>query len=102
VNHLESQIQEANSSSGGAHEERYAVVCVKNDAANTILEEVEISRAMFEIYEGGIVSFTNDYTVPILISGITALQFMHQGEAYIVSSSVISPSNGSLNCLLFT
>ncbi|EKM82852.1 hypothetical protein AGABI1DRAFT_125317 [Agaricus bisporus var. burnettii JB137-S8] len=49
----------------GAQEERYAVICVKTDAANIILEEVEVSRAMFEVYEGGI--------------------FMHQGEAYIVT-----------------
>lgn len=61
MGHLERQIQETNIFSGGAQEERYAVVCVKTDAANIVLEEVEVSRAMFEIYEGGIVCFTNYY-----------------------------------------
>lgn len=41
---------------GGTQEDKYAVVLVKSNAPDTILEEVEVSRAMFEIYEGGIVS----------------------------------------------
>ncbi|KXN90485.1 Putative ATP-dependent helicase HRQ1 [Leucoagaricus sp. SymC.cos] len=52
----------------GVQEEKYMVVAMKNDAADTVLEEVEVSRAMFEIYEGGV--------------------FMHQGVAYIVARQV--------------
>ncbi|KAF5358075.1 hypothetical protein D9756_001743 [Leucocoprinus leucothites] len=48
----------------GAQEEKYVVVVMKKNAPNTILEEVELSRALFEIYEGGV--------------------FMHQGVAYII------------------
>ncbi|KAJ3572806.1 hypothetical protein NP233_g2842 [Leucocoprinus birnbaumii] len=48
----------------GAQEEKYVVVAMKKDAADIILEEVELSRALFEIYEGGV--------------------FMHQGVAYII------------------
>ncbi|RDB21503.1 ATP-dependent helicase hrq1 [Hypsizygus marmoreus] len=49
----------------GAQEENYAVVNVtKMSQAGSILEEVEISRAMFEVYEGGV--------------------FMHQGLTFIV------------------
>ena len=44
----------------GAEEERYCVIDIsrvgKPDGSPRILEEVEISRALFEIYEGGIVS----------------------------------------------
>lgn len=42
-----------NPASGGALEEKYTVV---NVTKSTILEEVEVSRAMFELYEGGVVS----------------------------------------------
>lgn len=42
-----------NPGSGGALEEKYTVVNVTN---SSILEEVEVSRAMFELYEGGVVS----------------------------------------------
>ncbi|KAF8630367.1 hypothetical protein AX15_002931 [Amanita polypyramis BW_CC] len=52
----------------GAREEKYTVVVVrkgnKQRSAGKILEEVEESRAMFEVYEGGV--------------------FMHQGITYIV------------------
>ena len=37
-------------------EEKYMVVELHNDGRVTQLEEVEVSRAMFEIYEGGVVS----------------------------------------------
>jgi DEAD/DEAH box helicase domain-containing protein len=37
----------------GVEEEKYAIVDI---AKGTILEEVEISRALFEIYEGAVVS----------------------------------------------
>ncbi|KAF5386879.1 hypothetical protein D9615_001687 [Tricholomella constricta] len=52
----------------GAQEEKYAVVNITNfgqsGSSGSILEEVEISRAMFEVYEGGV--------------------FMHQGLTFIV------------------
>ncbi|GLB35145.1 putative DNA replication factor CDT1 like [Lyophyllum shimeji] len=49
----------------GAQEEKYAVVKVKKPGqAGVILEEIEVSRAMFEVYEGGV--------------------FMHQGMTFIV------------------
>lgn len=41
--------------SGGAQEEKYVVVDVSK-TSNSIIEELEISRAMFEVYEGGVVS----------------------------------------------
>jgi DEAD/DEAH box helicase domain-containing protein len=41
---------------GGVEEEKYMVVETHSDGRLTQLEEVEISRAMFEIYEGGVVS----------------------------------------------
>ncbi|KAF8644124.1 hypothetical protein AX16_008653 [Volvariella volvacea WC 439] len=53
----------------GVLEERYSVILVSNEdrlhTGTAILEEVEVSRAMFELYEGGV--------------------FMHQGEPYIVT-----------------
>ncbi|PFH49106.1 hypothetical protein AMATHDRAFT_76387 [Amanita thiersii Skay4041] len=52
----------------GAQEEKYAVVVVpdtgKSKGSARILEEVEVSRALFELYEGGV--------------------FMHQGRTFIV------------------
>ncbi|KAF9456135.1 P-loop containing nucleoside triphosphate hydrolase protein [Collybia nuda] len=47
----------------GTQEEKYAVVEV-TETSTSLIEEVEISRAMFEIYEGGV--------------------FLHQGLAFIV------------------
>ena len=50
----------AKSFQGGAQEEKYAIVLVKNGkicGGTKILEEVEDSRAIFELYEGGVVSF---------------------------------------------
>lgn len=45
---------------GGAQEERYIVTDItKADSSGmTIIEEVEVSRAMFELYEGGIVGLS--------------------------------------------
>ena len=43
---------------GGAHEETYAVVEIRGSQpqeAAYMLEEVEYSRALFELYEGGVV-----------------------------------------------
>ncbi|KAF9452846.1 DEAD/H helicase [Macrolepiota fuliginosa MF-IS2] len=48
----------------GVQQESYVLAVMRNGAPDTILEEVEVSRAMFEVYEGGV--------------------FMHQGVAYIV------------------
>ena len=48
-----------NSAIGGAQEETYVVAEVKHDEtqqATYVLEEVEFSRALFELYEGGVVS----------------------------------------------
>ena len=46
---------------GGAQEEKYTVVLVSSGSGRgpniqKILEEIEESRAMFEVYEGGVVS----------------------------------------------
>jgi DEAD/DEAH box helicase domain-containing protein len=43
----------------GAQEEKYTVVDVTKRLGGSanIIEEVEISRALFELYEGGVVSF---------------------------------------------
>jgi len=44
---------------GGAQEETYVVAEVKHDEtqqATYVLEEIEFSRALFELYEGGVVS----------------------------------------------
>ena len=41
---------------GGVQEEKYAVVDVTKDTYPVIIEETEVSRALFEIYEGGVVS----------------------------------------------
>ncbi|KAK7043795.1 ATP-dependent 3'-5' DNA helicase [Paramarasmius palmivorus] len=48
---------------GGAMEDKYVLVDIGGPSRN-ILEEIEISRALFEVYEGGI--------------------FLHQGKTYIV------------------
>ncbi|KAK2467067.1 hypothetical protein APHAL10511_001325 [Amanita phalloides] len=48
----------------GVQEEKYTVVEVKREDKVEILEEIEESRAMFEVYEGGV--------------------FLHQGVTYVV------------------
>ncbi|KAL4255986.1 P-loop containing nucleoside triphosphate hydrolase protein [Pleurotus pulmonarius] len=48
----------------GVQEEKYAVVDVTKDTYPVIIEEIEVSRALFEIYEGGV--------------------FIHQGLTFIV------------------
>ncbi|KAG6832721.1 hypothetical protein H0H92_012293 [Tricholoma furcatifolium] len=55
---------------GGAQEEKYAVVNVTKSTQScrtgSILEEVELSRAMFEVYEGGVCRFRlSDYTFKV-------------------------------------
>jgi DEAD/DEAH box helicase domain-containing protein len=43
---------------GGAQEEKYMVVEVRDDAiqqSTHVLEDIEFSRALFELYEGGVV-----------------------------------------------
>jgi len=42
---------------GGAQEETYTVVELRGNQFPRILEEVEYSRALFELYEGGVVCF---------------------------------------------
>lgn len=41
------------------------VVEMHNDGRITQLEEVEVSRAMFEVYEGGVVSLLDSQPAPI-------------------------------------
>ncbi|KAH7919907.1 P-loop containing nucleoside triphosphate hydrolase protein [Leucogyrophana mollusca] len=48
----------------GAEEDKYTVVDISSSSGPKILEELEVSRALFEIYEGGV--------------------FMHQGLTFIV------------------
>lgn len=71
----------------GAQEEKYTVIDVtKQSGGNaSIIEEVEISRALFELYEGGVVCHFNCLLIdaPFLLSSL--LQFIHQGLTYIVS-----------------
>jgi DEAD/DEAH box helicase domain-containing protein len=45
----------------GAQEEKYTVVDVTKQSGGSanIIEEVEISRALFELYEGGVVRVFN-------------------------------------------
>jgi len=70
---------------GGVHEETYAVVEIRGDypqEAAYILEEVECSRALFELYEGGVVCITLSYSQH---GSYPEKKFMHQGETFIVS-----------------
>lgn len=57
---------------GGAQEEKYTIVVVNSGSGRNvgkILEEVEESRAMFEVYEGGVVSACLVYN-PIKIDNV--------------------------------
>jgi DEAD/DEAH box helicase domain-containing protein len=74
---------------GGIQEDKYAVVDVTRvdiGRAPSILEEVEVSRAMFEVYEGGVVR--TDLWEPTLDAD-RLYQFMHQGLTFIVCFSAI-------------
>lgn len=55
----------------GVEEEKYTVVDIsrigKQNGAAKILEEIEISRALFEIYEGGVVCHLECHYRDILI-----------------------------------
>jgi hypothetical protein len=51
---------------GAIDEEKYAVIDVSKGRGSRILEEVEIERALYEVYEGGVVSLS------ILCSNIKA------------------------------
>lgn len=71
----------------GAEEEKYSVIDVTkvdNPGGQAfILEEVEISRALFEIYEGGIVSrYRHSYFSKCFM--LQRVQFIHQGLTFIV------------------
>ena len=63
------------------------VVDVRKDengtSSSVMLEEVEFSRALFELYEGGVVS--NIWSFSECWAEVE-LQFMHQGVSYIVRS----------------
>lgn len=54
--------------------------------APSILEEVEVSRAMFEAYEGGVVRTHASEPAP---DSNMLYQFMHQGLTFIVRLSAI-------------
>ena len=73
----------------GAQEEKYAVVDVTRQSGGSanIIEEVEISRALFELYEGGVVCFINSFLIVCPIH--TPPQFIHQGLTYIVRKQVL-------------
>jgi hypothetical protein len=74
---------------GGIQEDKYAVVDVTRvdvGRAPSILEEVEVSRAMFEVYEGGVVC-TNLWAPASDTDRL--YQFMHQGLTFIVCLSAI-------------
>ena len=49
--------------SGSVQEEKYAVIDITKSQSGTILEELETSRAMFEVYEGGVVRVHSSLTV---------------------------------------
>jgi Distinct helicase family with a unique C-terminal domain including a metal-binding cysteine cluster len=69
---------------GGAREEHYTLLDItkarQSDTSATILEEVEVSRAMFEIYEGAVVRFLFYGWLKLRASP----QFIHQGLTFIV------------------
>ena len=61
-------------SQGGAQEEKYTVVIIKKgDKQYKILEEVEESRAIFEVYEGGVVSVKFVERCTFYVVGICSL-----------------------------
>ena len=53
----------------GAQEEKYTVVDVTKQSGGSanIIEEVEISRALFELYEGGVVRVFNCHQLQLLL-----------------------------------
>ena len=63
-------------------EEKYLAVDVTKPDAPRTLEEIEISRALFEIYEGAVVSLT---CVMVFVVALKMLQFIHQGMTFMVS-----------------
>lgn len=87
---------------GGIQEDKYAVVDmtrVDGERTPLILEEVDISRAMFEIYEGGVVR-TELWKLSLETNRI--FQFMHQGLTFIVcmlSCYILHPTYHSLHIL---
>ncbi|KAG5645882.1 hypothetical protein DXG03_005029 [Asterophora parasitica] len=68
----------------GAQEENYAVMNVTKAGHLTILEEVETSRAMFEVYEGGVVSGNVLMSHESIIDAQSFAKFMHQGLTFVV------------------
>lgn len=56
---------------------------MQNGGTPRMLEEIEVSRAMFEAFEGAVVSRRGSV---YRVLPLSAPQFMHQGLTYIVSS----------------
>lgn len=67
----------------GAEDEKYTLVDITKHEPKA-LEEIEFSRALFEVYEGGVVRSS---LLPAMIhcALTNAMQFMHQGLTFIVS-----------------
>jgi hypothetical protein len=61
--------------SGGAQEEKYMVVEIRDDAVHQsshVLEDMEFSRAPFELYEGGVVRISPQSRIPHFIFGCSS------------------------------
>lgn len=69
---------------GGVQEDKYLIIDVTQER-HTILEEMEMSRVLFEIYDGGVVSSIFYFGI-----AIDTFQFIHQGRTYIVSAIFLS------------
>src|ERR1700722_2574707 len=68
----------------GAEEDKYVIVDISAEGPGgsaKAIEEVEFSRALFELYEGGVVNFAFHFAVTSHLH----LQFIHQGLTFIVS-----------------
>ena len=70
----------------GAEEEKYVLIDItefERGGTAKLVEEIEISRALFEVYEGGVVR-----TMWFWRSNKTHCfhQFMHQGLTFVVNS----------------
>jgi hypothetical protein len=74
----------------GADDDKYTIIDVTRvglpDGVPRILEEIELSRAIFEVYEGGVVR----HQFPLIRDRPlrACLQFLHQGLTFIVSMMI--------------
>lgn len=66
----------------GTQEEKYVVVDVTKGGCHAKIIEVEVSRALFEIYEGGVVGTLH---LGEAKGSHFHFQFIHQGLTFIVS-----------------